>query len=198
MRGSRVILALLCAAAAYPQSGPFAKEPYEPVSVGEKFKIHMRRIYEPSGLGKSAFTAAINQWQDDPEEWGQGMKGYGRRYGHKLVNRGVENVIGFSVATALKQDPRYFYSGEQGVWRRLKYATASTLVTRTDSGGKTLSVWRLTGNYGAAFISNAWRPSRINSSGDALVRGTIAIGYDFASNIFKEFWPDIKRKFFRR
>jgi hypothetical protein len=151
-----------------------ATEPFEPISVGDKAKLHAKRIIAPSGLIKSAFAAGINQWEDSPEEWGQGMKGYGRRYGHKLLNRGVENAIGFSVAAAFRQDPRYFRSGEQGVWRRTKYAIVNTFVTRTDSGGRTISLWRFAGNYGASFVSNSWRPDRINNTSHALVQGILA------------------------
>jgi hypothetical protein len=147
---------------------------------------------------KSAFTAGVNQWANDPPEWEQGMKGYGRRYGHKLLNRGVENAIAFSVATALRQDPRYFYSSKRGFWPRTKHAVVHTFLTRTDSGGTTFSAWRFAGNYGASFVSNSWRPDRINNVSHALERGTISIGFDVGANIFKEFWPDIKRRVFKR
>jgi len=122
------------------------------------------------------------------------MAGYGRRYGHRLANRAVENAIGFGTAVAFHQDPRYFRSGEEGVWRRTRYAVVNTFLTRTDGGSRTIAAWRFAGNYGAAFVSNTWRPDRINGASDALQRGSISIGFDVANNIFKEFWPDIRRK----
>jgi hypothetical protein len=191
----RVLPFIALASAAFAQSkGPVATDPYTPISAGEKLKTHMGRIVAPSGLVKSAFAAGINQWENSPPEWGQGMKGYGRRYGHKLLNRAVENTIGFGVAATFRQDPRYFYSGQQGAWRRVKYAIAHTFVTRTDSGGRTISLWRFVGNYGAQFVSNTWRPDRESTTFNAMERGTISIGFDAAANIFKEFWPDIRRK----
>ena len=182
------------AALACAQSGPFNNELYEPLSNKDKVKLHLNRIYSPSGLAKSAFTAGINQWINDPEEWGQGMKGYGRRYGHRVLNRTIENSIGMAFTTALGEDPRYFYSGEQGIWRRVKYAVVNTLITRTDDGGRRFATWRFAGNFGAQFISISWRPPSENSVRQAVERSGISIGYDVASNIFKEFWPDIKRK----
>jgi hypothetical protein len=122
------------------------------------------------------------------------MEGYARRYGHKLLNRVVENTIGFGVAAAFKQDPRYFYSGQQGAWRRLKYAVVNTFVTRTDSGGRTVSLWRFAGNYGGQFVANTWRPERIATTREAFERGTLSVGFDVGANIFKEFWPDIRKK----
>jgi hypothetical protein len=197
MRGLKLGVVFV-AAAAFGQESPLATDPYEPIDAGEKFKLHLSRVYAPSGLAKSAFTAGYNHLDHDPPEWGQGMKGYGRRYGHKLLNRAVENAIGFTVVATLKEDPRYFYSNQRGVWRRLKHAVTSTFLTRTDSGGQRLSTWRFAGNYGAAFLSNQWRPESENKPRDALERGTLSIGFDVAANIFKEFWPDIKRRIRRR
>jgi hypothetical protein len=194
MTALRYVPVLLASVAACAQSGPFNNLPYEALSARDKVKLHASRVYAPSGLGKSAVTACYNHWVNDPPEWEQGLKGYGRRYGHRLLNRAVENAIGMAVSTSLGEDPRYFYSGQTGVWRRVKYAVASTFLTRTDDGGRRISTWRFAGNYGASLISNSWRPPSENQVRHALERGTISIGYDVASNVFKEFWPDIKRK----
>jgi hypothetical protein len=75
---------------------------------------------------------------------------------------------------------------------------ASTLVSRTDGGGTAPSIWRFTGYYGAQFISNTWRPERQRKTSDTLMRGTFSIGYAMATNVVKEFWPDIKRIVFRK
>jgi hypothetical protein len=172
--------------------------PYSPLGVKEKFYLFNFRTIEPSSFGKSAFTAGIAHLQDSPEEWGQGWDGYGHRYGHRLLNRGVENMIGFGVAAALHQDGRFFRRGEGGIGGRLVSAWKQTFVTHTDSGGRTISAWRFAGNYGAQFVSNAWRPESQRGVGDTMLRGTISISYDLAANTFKEFWPDIKRRVFKK
>jgi hypothetical protein len=176
---------------------PFENQPYAPLTLKDKTYVFMWRNIQPSSFAKSAFTAAIAHWQDQPTEWGQGMEGYGKRYGHRILNRTVETTMGLGVAAALHQDPRYFRLAEGGFRRRTGHAISYVLLTRTDSGRKTFSVWRVTSNYGAQFVSNTWRP-RNTSSGDALVRGTISLGFDAASNIFKEFWPDIRRIVFHK
>lgn len=191
------LLALGMTASSYGQP-LLVSDHHESLSVGEKAEVLAKRTFSPNSFIKSAVTAGINQWQNQPPEWGQGMSGYGHRYGLKLANRGIENGIGFLGAVALHQDPRYFYSGETGAWRRVKHALVYTFMTRTDSGGLTFSTWRFAGNYGSQFISNTWRPPRDAQVGDALFRGTVSIGYDAASNIFKEFWPDIRKRVLRR
>src|SRR5262245_64347366 len=87
---------------------PLATDQYAPLSVREKATFFGRRVIAPSSLAKSAFTAGIDQWRDSPQEWGQGIDGYVRRYASKTGTRAVENGIGFLKAAALYQAPRYF------------------------------------------------------------------------------------------
>jgi hypothetical protein len=152
----------------------------------------------PSGFGKSIVTAAIAHWQDSPEEWGQGMAGFGRRYGHRILNRAAENAIGLGVSAALRQDPRYFRDPEASGGGRVWNALKQVVVTRTDGGGKTFAAWRVAGNYGGQFVSNSWRPERQRNVGDTMIRGSVSMGLDAASNVFKEFWPDIRRRIFKK
>ncbi len=177
---------------------PTANEPYVPLSLKNKSFLFAYRSIAPASWGKSAVSAGLAHWRNSPEEWEQGTKGFGMRYGHRMANRGVESVIGFGVAAALHQDGRYFRNPEAGVGRRVLHAVSQTFVTRTDSGGRTFSAWRFAGNYGAQFVSNAWRPESQRDVGETMLRGTFSIGYDAASNIFKEFWPDVKRRIFKR
>jgi hypothetical protein len=100
--------------------------------------------------------------------------------------------------TALHQDPRYFRSTQTGFWRRTGHAFRGTILTRTDKGGETLSTWRLGSAYGAAFLSNQWYPDRLNTVGLGFAEGTLQLGFDLTGNLLSEFWPDIKRKVFRR
>jgi hypothetical protein len=177
---------------------PSATDPYAPLSVREKARVFGHRIIAPTSLATAAFSSGIDQWRDSPPEWGQGMAGYGRRYGSKTGTRTAENGIGFLTAAALHQDPRYFHSSDTGVWRRAKYAVKRTVVTRNDSGQQTIAVWNITAHYGAQFVSNIWRPERVTPVPDTLARGSVSMGYDAASNLFKEFWPDIRQRIFRR
>lgn len=177
---------------------PSATDPYTPISTSSKAAIFAYRTIEPAALGKSLVTAGFNHWQNSPEEWGQGMAGYGRRYGHKLATRGVESGFGFVVAAALHEDPRYFRLSEGGLWRRVGHALKNTIATRKDDGSSSIALWRISAKVGGQFVSNAWRPDRYHPTDATLGRAAVSVGYDGLSNIFKEFWPDIRRKVFRR
>jgi hypothetical protein len=175
-----------------------AGDAYVPLSDSEKAKVFGQRIIALKSLAKSAFTAAVNQADDSPREWEQNLGGYVRRYSHKLGTRAVKSGIGLLVAMPLQQDPRYFHSDATGVWHRTADAVTNTFLTRTDSGSRSLSLWRITGNYGAQFVSNTWRPDQEAHVSDTLKRATISMGLDAVTNVFKEFWPDIRKHVFRR
>jgi hypothetical protein len=71
-------------------------------------------------------------------------------------------------------------------------------MTHTDRGGETVSTWRLGGDYGAAFLSNEWYPARLNTVRLGALQGTLHLGFDCASNLGSEFWPDVRRKILHR
>ena len=89
-------------------------------------------------------------------------------------------------------------SGGTGFWRRWGHAVRGTILTRTDSGGETLSTWRIGSAYGAAYLSNQWYPDRLNTARLDVIQGSVTLGFDLIGNLGSEFWPDIKRKVLRR
>ena len=175
-----------------------ARQDMVPIGWEGKLRFHAKSAYGPGALARAAVSSAYLLGIDSPPEWGQDGLGYGQRLGSTLAHSGVRNLIGFSLDSALHQDPRYYRSTERGVWRRTKHAFRETILTHKDSGGETLSTWRLGSAYGAAFISNEWRPDRGNIVAQGLSKGSTQLGIDLLSNVGREFWPDIKGKLQRR
>jgi len=169
-----------------------------PIGWEGKLRFHAKSAYGPAALARAAVSSAYLLGIDSPPEWGQDGLGYSQRLGSTLAHSGVRNLIGFSLDSALHQDPRYYRSTDRGVWRRTKHALRETILTHKDSGGETLSTWRLGSAYGAAFISNEWRPDRGNVVAQGFSKGSTQLGVDLLSNVGREFWPDIKRKLHRR
>jgi hypothetical protein len=162
-----------------------------------KLKYHAESTYSPLSMVGFAAYAGVLQTLDTPTEWGKGGAGYGKRFASTAAWSGIHSTLAFGLDTALHQDPRYYRSGAGG-WRRVGHSLRGTMLTRTDSGGETLSTWRLGSAYGAAFLSNQWYPDRLNTVRLGMLQGTMTLGFDFIANLGAEFWPDIKRKVFRR
>lgn len=92
----------------------------------------------------------------------------------------------------LHQDPRYFRKGTGTGFKRLTYAMGQIFWTRTDSGGHMFNFSELCGNATMVAISQAYYPDNRDAR-SAATTFAIQIGDDMASNILKEFYPDLRR-----
>jgi hypothetical protein len=166
--------------------------------VESKLQFHVESVYSPLSMAESAAYAGILQDRNTPREWGQGASAYGERFASTVGYSAIHGALAFGLDSTLHEDPRYYRSLDTGFWRRTGHALRATILTRTDSGGEALSAWRLGSAYGAAFLSNQWYPDRLNTVSRSVMQGSLRLGFDFASNLGAEFWPDLKRKMMRR
>jgi hypothetical protein len=175
-----------------------APDDFVALDVNQKLTYAAVSAYGPLELLGSAAYAGILQGIGTPAEWGGGAAGYGKRLASTLACSGIHGVLAFGLDSALHEDPRYFRSRSTGFFSRAGHAVRGTILTRTDSGGETISVWRFGSAYGAAFLSNQWYPDRLNTVRLGFLQGSLRIGFDLAANLGTEFWPDIKEKILRR
>ena len=66
-------------------------------------------------------------------------------------------------------------------------------ITRTDSGRNQFNYSEVLGSATSLAISNAYYPDG-RSIGNNMGRYALQLGFDAASNVLKEFWPNLKRK----
>jgi len=167
---------------------------FRPMTQRERNHLYFKTMTNPLMYLKAAFSAGIDQWNDKPTEWQQGMSGYGKRYGNILGQYSIQRTVTFGLASALHEDNRYFNSGKQGVWKRTGYALSSGVLARKDDGSRHVSISQLGGVAAGAFLSRLWQPP----SQSAASNGAISFGITMASNIgfsvVKEFLPDLGRK----
>jgi hypothetical protein len=69
--------------------------------------------------------------------------------------------------------------------------------THTDSGGTQFNYSEVVGNSAAVAISNAYYVDN-RTAADGVSKLGVQLGVDMASNILKEFWPDLERKLARK
>jgi hypothetical protein len=163
----------------------------DPLTPGQKAKRRVLRLVEPVTLFSSAFGAGIEQWRNVPPEWGQGSEAYAIRFASAEGFTAAHNAVALGFDIAFHLDPRYRRLPQAGFRQRLWNAVSQTVIANKDSGGKTINVSEIAGNFSAGFISNTWEPAGYNSTGDALTRGALGLAYNAAKNIFREFLPDL-------
>ena len=99
--------------------------------------------------------------------------------------------------TLLHQDPRYFRRGIGSTRSRLGYSIAQIFWTHTDSNRTQFNYSEILGNSTAVAISNAYYQDKRSAANSATKLG-MQVGVDMASNVLKEFWPDVSRRFSRK
>jgi hypothetical protein len=171
---------------------------FEPLTVGGKFKIAGKDSFDwPCYLLAGAF-AGLRQVTDDTPSFGQGVKGYSKRYGAALGDQVMGNMMTEAIMPSLlHEDPRYFRKVHGSVLGRTAYALSRILVTRTDAGNWRFNTSEVLGNGITAAIGNAYYPDNRGLPG-TIERFGNQLGTDAVSNVLKEFWPDIKRRWFHR
>ncbi|MGA2722336.1 MAG: hypothetical protein ABSG79_07955 [Bryobacteraceae bacterium] len=183
---------------AIPLTGLAQSQSYMPLDVNDKLDYQIKQSLGPLAILEDAAYAGILQGIDTPKEWGQGGSAYSRRLASTAASSGIHSALAFGLDSTLHEDPRYFRSGSGSFLRRAGHAFRGTILTHTDHGTETLSFWRFGSAYGAAYLSNQWYPARLNTVGLGFSEGSLRLGFDLASNLASEFWPDIKRMVFRR
>jgi hypothetical protein len=171
---------------------------YKPLTSKEKFQIGAQDSFDRGTVVLAAAFAGLGQLTNSTPEFGQGVPGYARylgtSYGDLVIGDFMTEAI---YPTLLHQDPRYFRRGTGSVLMRLGYAMGQIFWTHGDSGGSQFNFSEIGGNSTAVAISTLYYPAQRDTASAASKFG-IQIGVDMASNILKEFWPDLSRKFGRR
>jgi len=171
---------------------------YKPLSPKQKFEIARQDSFDRGTVILAAAFAADAQLTNANRSFGQGTLGYARYFGASYGDFVIGNYMSEAVfPTLLHQDPRYFRRGIGSGWSRLGYATGQIFWTHTDSDRTQFNYSEILGNSTAVAISNAYYQDN-RSAGNSAQRLGMQIGVDMASNVLKEFWPDISRKFSRK
>jgi hypothetical protein len=172
--------------------------PFSPISTRRKFIIASKDTFDwPSYILAGAF-AGISQLDNSNPSFGQGLKGYAKRYAASVADQDIGNFMTEAIMpTLFHQDPRYFRKVNGSIKGRLGYAATRVLVGRTDSGKWTFNASEVLGNGIVASLGNAYYPDERGLTSTLQRMGT-QIGTDAISQVLKEFWPDIKRKWLHR
>lgn len=171
------------------------EDKFGPLTSKGKFKLAVDSSFDPYTFPFIGFIALVGQAENSEPSYGQGLKGYAKRYGTSYGDAIIGTFMTTSVAPSLlHQDPRYFQMGTGSVFHRAGYAVSRILITRTDSGSHEFNYSEIGGNLVAAGISNIYHPAEDRSVSNTLSVWATDIMWDSIANEAKEFWPDIRRK----
>jgi hypothetical protein len=164
---------------------------FRPLNQRERNDLYFKSLINPWGFAKAAMSAGLDQWEDKPQEWKQGWGAYGQRFANIEGQYVTQKTVTHLISSALREDNRYFGSGEHELWVRIRYAMASSVMARHDDGKLSPSISQIGGVAAGAFAARLWLPSSQNSASDAAISFGITMAGNTATSVVKEFLPDL-------
>src|SRR6266853_1214129 len=164
------------------------------LSTRQKFELFADESVSPSRFLSSAAGAGISQARNSLDGYGQGMGGYGERFGSSMATAATNNFFGtFLISSLLHRDPRYFVTLHGGAGHRIGYALSRIVVARTDDGKDAANWAGMLGPLLAESLANSYLPVKEQTAGQTFQRFGWRIGLNTVSNALREYWPTIFR-----
>lgn len=138
----------------------------------------------------AAWQTAFNQ----PEEWGRGWSGLGKRYLQREADVAISNTLEAGVGAIWGEEPRYVRLGRGSIGTRAKWAIKTAFVTQWRDGRLHPAWGRYVGNTLNNVIENAWLPPSSTTVGNTIYRSAAGFATRIGGNAWEEFWPDVARR----
>jgi hypothetical protein len=165
------------------------------LTAGQKFGLFAKGALDPFPVAAYAVQAGVSQATNTHSGYGQGLGGYGKRFGAALLDGTSGLFFGtYAFPSLLHQDPRYFRKGDGSAWSRVGYSITRGFVTRSDSGQSQPNWSNVVGKFTSAGLSNLYYPAEDRGANLTLTRVAISLSYQTLGNFAIEFWPEIHRK----
>ncbi len=173
-------------------------EKIPPFHVRQKLLFPLHEELRPvTTLVPDLYSGGYGVWRNTNPKLGTDAAGFGDRVGEAALRQLISREISDSfLPILLHQDPRYYRQAYGSYFSRTEHVVRRVFITQTDSGHRTFNTSDVLGRGMGAALTQAYYPDRSRSAGVVFrTWGTslVALG---AGDLFEEFWPDVKRKWF--
>jgi hypothetical protein len=160
-----------------------------PLTPKQKFELAWKSTLDPVTFALTGVIAGVQQAHNDFSGYGQGLQGFGKRYGASYADLITSTFIGDAILPSLlKQDPRYFYKGSGSTRSRILYAIANSVICKGDDGHWQGNYSSILGSIAAGGISNLYYPATNRSRVElTFTNAALRIGASAATNLLQEF-----------
>ena len=145
--------------------------------------------FGPYPIVGAGLAAGISQADNAPPEWGQGAKGYSKRFSSDFGIAAVATTTRYALSEAFHEDSLYYRCECKGVFRRLSHAVVSTFTARRgDDGHRVFSFPGVAAPYAGTMTAvYGWYPGRYNYKDGFRMGNYTLLGY-VGANVALEFF----------
>ena len=162
----------------------------------DKFILFVSDSFDPVTFMTAGFNAGLDQAHDVDPTFGQGMAGYGKRFGTAFADQASSRFFeDFAYPSIFYEDPRYYRLAEGSTRRRLLHAAEHAVVAHRDNGSQMFNFSEWLGTASGVALSNLYHPGNQRGFTPAARQVGYNIAVDVGFDILREFWPEIARKF---
>ena len=158
-----------------------------PLTTKLKFRLAWKSSTDPISIAGTAFLAGLEQAGDQYPDFGQGLKGYGKRlgagYGDVVTSTFLSGAI---FPSLLHQDPRYYFQGTGSTRSRILHAVENSVRCKGDNGNWQVNYSNILGAFGGAAVSSYLYPTN-NRAMFTLSNGFIRMGESSLAGFVQEF-----------
>jgi hypothetical protein len=160
-----------------------------PLTPKQKFELAWKSTFDPATFALTGVIAGAQQAHNDFSGYGQGLQGFGKRYGASYADLITGTFVGGAMLPSLlKQDPRYFYKGSGSTRSRILYAIANSVICKGDNGHWETNYSNILGSIAAGGISNLYYPANSRNRVElTFTNAGFKIGETAAANLLQEF-----------
>jgi hypothetical protein len=163
-----------------------------PITGGGRIMWTVSNTVGPPTLLGDLFSAGLGTAYNQPHEYGTHWDGFGKRYGMGVAGSATSNVMEAGLGAIWGEDPRYHRAESESFGGRLGHVMKMTFLAQNRDGEMVPAYARYAGIAGSNFLSNTWRPDSEANTGHAAVRIGLGFVGRMSSNLFEEFWPDVR------
>jgi hypothetical protein len=138
-------------------------------------------------------SAAADQYEKAPPEWGQGGSAYAKRFASEFGVLAIGTTVHEGLAAGMGLEPRYIACECKGLVQRAGHAIKMSFLTYDKEGRTRIDLPSMAGAYAGGMISQYWYPDRYNPLSDGVRVGTQQFALHIGADIFREFAPDLRR-----
>ncbi len=171
---------------------------YAPADAEVRADWWARSTFGPTSWFTGAFGSGWSTVFNSPEEWERSPNGFARRIASRTANVAIANGVEAGLGAVWGEDPRYFRKGQGGFKSRAGHVLKMTVLARYRNGGTNFAYARLIGNVGGNVTQNFWMPPSANGIGTITYNVGIGISARLGSVAFQEFWPDVRKRVFKK
>ena len=167
-----------------------------PITGKERIQWVVKNSLGPEGLAGEVVGAGLGTLVNSPKVYGTHWEGFGDRLGMSVAGNLTSDTMEAGLGAAWGEDPRYRRDPGDSFGHRLGHAAKMTFMAENRDGEAMLAYARFIAIPGSNFVSNAWRAPGDDTVNRATIRTGLGFLDRFGSNVFDEFWPDVKQKMF--